>query len=202
MTKKITKKEENKPVKIFSPGDIRKMALDSSHIHFGMLKKIKKLGEEKLPAYYAGNDPDGEAIIELNEVSRALSLDSGHNLIECVDKNYQELTFQMKQDFHKEFDCNTATEKALVDLAVSSYISKMHYTKLLHLNYLKGGKEYDNFRNSASKEIDRAHRQFMSTIECLKMMKQPSMRVNIKTNNAFVGENQQFNNNVENNESK
>ena len=36
----------------------------------------------------------------------------------------------------------------------------------------------------------------------LKEMKQPALKVNVKTNNAFIGENQQFNNNVENNEAK
>lgn len=50
------------------------------------------------------------------------------------------------------------------------------------------------FLNFYSKEVDRSHRQFISAIETLKLMRQPSLRVNIKTNNAFVGENQQFNN--------
>ncbi len=64
------------------------------------------------------------------------------------------------------------------------------------------GAQYDGYRNYLSKELDRAHRQFLSALETLKAIQQPAMKVNIKTNTAFVGENQQFNTKVENNEAK
>jgi hypothetical protein len=205
-TKEIVKKEETKPIKKFTPEEVKRIALDSALGHFRMDEKIRKLGEEILPANIAGKCSNEKVGEELGHISRALSLDSGHTLLESISENYQGLAFQMKQDLHREFDCKMASEKALVDLAVSSYISKLHYTKLLRLNQTNSSGDHTGYRNSASREIDRAHRQFISAIETLKIMKQPALKVNVKTNNAFIGEKQQFNNNQvqkdENNEAK
>jgi len=46
-----------------------------------------------------------------------------------------------------------------------------------------------------SKEVDRANRHFLSALQTLKEIKQPELKVNIKTNAAFFGEKQEFNNN-------
>jgi len=206
MSKEIVKKEAAKPVKIFSPEEIRMMVADAVKNHFGMENKIKKICEKQLPDYSAGKDDSEKTIDDLIYVSRASSLESGYVLAESVNDFYQGLAFQMKKEFHEEFDCKMASEKALVDLAVSSYISKLYYTKLLSLNQKDAGSDYNGYRNSASKEIDRAHRQFISAIETLRFMKQPSLKVNVRTNNAFIGEKQQFNTNQiqkdENNEAK
>jgi len=44
-----------------------------------------------------------------------------------------------------------------------------------------------------SKEVDRAHRQFMMAITTLKQMKSPTPQINVRTNTAFVAQNQQVN---------
>lgn len=201
MTNEIVKKEETKPAKKFSSDEVKKLALDGALSYFGMTEKIRKLGNETLPGNFAGKISDKQVNEEMDAVSKSLSLETGHVMLESVNDNYHSLAFQMKQDFHKEFECKTASEKALADLAVSSYISKLHYSKLLRLNQTSSGSDHNGYRNFASKEIDRAHRQFISTVETLKALKQPALRVNVKTNNAFIGENQQFNNN-QNNEAK
>lgn len=59
-----------------------------------------------------------------------------------------------------------------------------------------------NIIKELSKETDSANRRLIMNIVLLKEMKQPALKINIKTNNAFVGDKQQFNNNVENNEAK
>ncbi|MEI7815489.1 MAG: hypothetical protein WCJ13_11975 [Coriobacteriia bacterium] len=193
MTKEIAK-NETALTKKFSIQEAKDIVLLSTKHQFGVESKLKELAEIQLPQLREGKIKDTDLSVNITKISRALSLDSGHALAESVDNDYHELALQVKDDFHKEFDCKTSSEKALVDLAVSSYISKLHYSKLLRLNQKTSSSDYNGFRNSASKEIDRAHRQFISAIEMLRMIKQPALRVNIKTNNAFVGENQQFNN--------
>ena len=44
--------------------------------------------------------------------------------------------------------------------------------------------------NILNKELERANRHFLMAIQTLRMMKQPSIQVNIKTNTAVVGQNQ------------
>lgn len=203
MTNEIAKKEETKPIKKYLPDEVKKIALNSALDNFGMLTKIKKIGNEILPALFAGKISNEEAGEELNDVSRSLSLDTGHVLLESIGEDYRSLAFQMKQDLHKEFDCKTASEKAMVDLAVSSYVSKLFFTRKLirSQGFETYYHEINGYFKFISKEIDRSHRQFISTIETLKALKQPALKVNVKTNNAFIGENQQFNNN-QNNEAK
>jgi hypothetical protein len=198
------KKEENKPAKIFTPDEVKKIALDSALGQFGMNEKIRKLGEETLPTHIAGKCSNEIVNEEMNDISKALSLDSGHILMESMLESYRGLAFQMKLDLHREFDCKTASEKAMVDLAVNSYIRLIFLTKKLtfNQNFENYYHEINGYFNVISKDIDRAHRQFISTIESLKLMKQPALKVNVKTNTAFISENQQFNNNVETNEAK
>jgi len=56
-------------------------------------------------------------------------------------------------------------------------------------------KEINNFLSIMSKDVDRANRHFITALETLKQFKQPQLKVNVKTKNAFIAEKQQFNNN-------
>jgi hypothetical protein len=203
MTNKMVKKEEVKPVKKYTIQEAKNFILECAKTPADPDLVLKQFANDYMPLIYSNDDCKEEEITKkLTELSLALGLETGHALMESVTETHIGLALQMKRDLQEEFNCKTPSEKALVDLAVSSYLSKLHYTKLLRLNQTTSSSDHNGYRNSASKEIDRAHRQFISTIETLKFMKQPSLKVNIKTNNAFVGENQQFNNNVENNEAK
>ena len=145
---------------------------------------------------------------DLNEniqnVSLAYSLESGHALVESLESRYGGFALQFKQELEDEFGCKKPSERALVDQIVNSHIRKITYSKLMGTcndpKYLSHEKVA--LLNFYSREVDRAHRQFISALETLKFMKQPSLKVSIKTNNAFVGENQQFNNNAKTNEPK
>ena len=44
-----------------------------------------------------------------------------------------------------------------------------------------------------SKQMDRAHRQYLSALMTLKQLKAPAIEMNIKTKNTFVAQNQQIN---------
>lgn len=167
---------------------------------------LADLAEKKFPEMYASGNlmPTLEISESINKVSIALSLDTGHILAESVPERYRVFATEFKQELQKEYDCKTATEKALVDQAVNAHIRKLNYSKLMegHNEPEWLSNERVAFLNFYSREVDRAHRHFISCIETLKSMKQPVMQVNIKTKNAFVSEKQQFNTKVENNEAK
>jgi hypothetical protein len=46
-----------------------------------------------------------------------------------------------------------------------------------------------------SKDLDRAYRQFASTLTLLREIKSPTLTVNVKANTAFIAQQQQLNNN-------
>ena len=53
--------------------------------------------------------------------------------------------------------------------------------------------EKNGYYSLISKELDRAHRQYITTLTLLQQIKQPSIKVNVKTKNAYIAENQQIN---------
>lgn len=199
MTKKksiAVKKKETELIKSISIEQARLIAKDSIKAGIDHNIALKELAEKNLPEYFKTKKQTDEMSNNIEKVSLALSLETGHILAESVPTRYRPFALQLKSDLEKEFDCKTASEIALVDQAVNAHIRKLSYSKLM-----EGHKEPEwlshervAFLNFYSKEVDRSHRQFISAIETLKFMRQPSLRVNIKTNNAFVSENQQFNN--------
>ncbi|MCX6717257.1 MAG: hypothetical protein NTU76_01090 [Candidatus Taylorbacteria bacterium] len=201
MKKLVKKKPENKLIKSLSIDNARRIAINSiGWNNYCAENKLEKLAKQLTEAYNKGEEiAQGELAKNLDFVSLAFSLDSGHTLMESVGERHRGLALQLKKEFEKEFDCKSSSEKALIDMLVSSYITKMTDLKRLESNKQSEflSHEMNGFLSLLSKDADRAHRQFISTIETLKSIKQPALNVNVKTNNAFIGENQQFNQNNE-----
>jgi len=197
--KEIVKKEEMKPARKYTSNEAKDFVLKFCEIAADPEIMLRDFAVKSMPQMYSQEKVDEkdkeETSKKISDLSLALSTETGFILMKSVNKQYHGLALQMRRDLQKEFDCKTTSEKMLVDLAVNSCIRNLHCSDRMeqiqeHLN-----NDFNNYRNYFSKEIDRSHRQFISALETLKFIKQPSMKVNIKTNNAFVGENQQFNNN-------
>lgn len=206
MTKEITKKEETRPVKKYTIEDVKNIVFEYTEATLGT-KAVLEKHANKLENYGSLNEEEKQKMNEeLSALAFAFGIETGHVISSCVGETYQKLALEMKKKLEKEFNCQSISDKALVDLAVSAYIRNIRYTWKMDGNQKYLGHEHDSYRNYLSREIDRSHRHYISAIETLRMIKQPSLKVNIKTNNAFVGEKQQFNNNQvqkdENNEAK
>lgn len=166
---------------------------------------MKELMMKQLPFMPVGTEISKRVWKNMCAVSLTYGVESGLVLAENTSKRYRSFALQMKRDIEKEFCCEKIYEKALVDKIVSAYIRGMEYTWILERS--QHFELHSNFRNNyfffLSKEIDRSFRQFTSGLEMLKNMKQPeiNLKLNIKSKNAFVAGNQQFNTN-KNNESK
>lgn len=140
-----------------------------------------------------------EMLKKAGELATALSLDTGFLLIESVSTRFWGLAVQMRNDLQKEYTCDKPSEKALIDIVVNSYIKKLSLSIKMGENQKYLGSEHDGYRNYLSKEIDRAHRQFLSALETLRLIKQPPIKVNLKTENAYIAQNQQINRTKEEN---
>ena len=205
MTKEIVKKEEIKPEKKYGVTDAKDFIIHSTKASSDPNENLARFAQTYLADAYKGtlDKKTEEGMLKsIGELSMTFSQETGYVLMNSLASDYHGLAFQMKKDLQQEFNCIKPSEKALVDIIVNAYVRKLTYSNKMERNQKYLGSEQDGYRNYLSKELDRAHRQFLSALETLKAIQQPAMNVNIKTNTAFVGENQQFNTKVENNEAK
>lgn len=119
-----------------------------------------------------------------------------------VSVSEADMVVQMAQDLVRDYECQTASEKAMAQVAANAFARIMESSRLmdecshlesttqLHLNYI----------SVFGKELDRATRQFDTAVNNLMRMKSPAMKVSVTAKTAFVGNNQQFNANHANHE--
>jgi hypothetical protein len=119
-------------------------------------------------------------------------------LMGSFNAEYRGMAKELSSQIIKEYDCTTHVEKMLVESAVSGFIRHIDNSKRFN-NCINANAEevilpvLAQFLAMLGKQMDRSNRQFLSSLAMLKQMKQPQLEVNIKTKNAFVAENQQFN---------
>ncbi len=114
------------------------------------------------------------------------------------------ITQEVPLSLDEEFDAQTPSEVALVKIAKNSLsrMSKMSELFLKHLEQAQKVPTYSYARELPtiskpeertlkffSKEMDRAHKRFISSLTALKQAKSGPLQVNINT--AFVAQNQQ-----------
>ena len=126
-------------------------------------------------------------------------------------KKYRNFIYTTRASLVKEFNCKTSLELMLVDRIVANYWRAMRIETLL-CPYIEWNDDYPfsqlrvNIIKELGKSLESASRQMTTSILLLKEMKQPGLNVKINAGNAFVGQNQQFNlnknENIENNEPK
>lgn len=166
--------------------------------HYDVNERLKKVARELQPKILIKKkDLNDEELKFLNEVFYSIGIDSGFHLMEITPEKLQGLITDLRGNLIKEFNCTTYTEKILVDTIINAYIRNLNYSKrLLTATELgKANSNINSFIKEMSKEVDRANRHFLSSLQALKEIKQPELKVNIKTNTAFFGEKQEFNNN-------
>lgn len=207
MTKEIVKKEEVKP-------DLMKIELEEIKKEFsapiasnherGLIRNIYQLrGNKELPEAQK-KEKLSEAMINLGMF---YGLENGLWAANLDHQKYHLPLTKMRLKVINDYNCKTSAELMLADSIVSSYWRIVKNEMLLNrLIEKEDGKfSFDQLKINAlkelNKEVDLANRRLNMNIILLKEMKQPALKVNVKTNNAFIGENQQFNNN-QNNEPK
>ena len=140
-------------------------------------KKLRVVNERLAPATYI------------------YALDNHYAVIDTVKEDYKPMVIEMANQFIAEYQCVAPSEKALAELAASAYARYLQYAasfqNITNIKWLSSEKNglYANY----SKEADRAQRQFMMAIATLKQIKSPTPRINVRTNTAFVAQNQQIN---------
>src|SRR3989344_2670753 len=130
-----------------------------------------------------------------NNLFKALTLlefENGVLLTAVVKEQYATFGIDMMRQLQKEYACTSISEKALAELVTISYIRPLEIQARINSYLSMGSFTGDGVRYLAvmSKELDRAHRHYMTAIQTLRSMRQPPMQVKINADTAIVGQNQ------------
>lgn len=164
-----------------------KSDIDPDHVY----RKLAKL----MPKSAKDEELDSEENKIVDQAFVCSGFENNYSMIEAVEERYRGLIINFKRQLIQEYNCQSYSEKALVDIVVNSYARVFTYSKkflcLKDSQYLSN--ERNGFLSVLSKETDRANRHFLTALETLKQFKQPEMKINVKTKNAFIAQNQQIN---------
>lgn len=119
------------------------------------------------------------------------------NLANTVSWSMTTSVVELANNLIEEYDCNTTLEKSLCEVIANSYWKIMSISKRLNsnLDFEYFWTERNQFIWILSKELDRANRSYLTSLNNLLEIKRPVMSINVKTKNAYFWQNQQFNNN-------
>lgn len=138
------------------------------------------------------------------EIAKANGLQNGIWTANLSYGKYHKFLSTTRGNLVKEYDCKSSLELMLVDRIVANYWRSMKLDMTLHrlIETEEGGYSFNdskmNIIRELSKGLESASRQLNISILFLKELKQPKLNVRVNTENAFIGQNQQFNVNKQN----
>jgi len=137
----------------------------------------------------------------LVKIDYMFGLDTKAPLWESVSNEYAMLATEFARQLVEEYDCKTASEKALTQVVANAFTRIMEFSNTLgkcrNIEYTKN--ELNGYYSMISKELDRANRHFTSALAMLRQVKAPLLKINVTAKTAFIAKNQQLNVNQDNN---
>jgi len=118
--------------------------------------------------------------------------DKGMLMSSAIPERYRTFCIDFSQKLQKEYHCETPSEKATAELVTINFVRTLEIQCRINWRLEKGefGEIGVKYLAILSKELDRANRHYLNSLQTLKMLKQPMLEVNIKTQTAIVGQNQ------------
>lgn len=197
----LTDEQKKNLERLDDTDEVRKELAEISGYQYSP-KNLYKTGQELLKKHYTWGDISEKELDTLMDIGNSTNSFITHKFLLSIpfgDKNDSDRTaiIEFADDIIKEYDCKTAMELSLCEVIVSSYYSIMKGSKkiqtLYHLDLLSNVKSW--YYTVISKEIEKQSRLYLNAMMTLRALKMPLWNVSIRAQNAFIGENQQFNNN-------
>ena len=136
-----------------------------------------------------------------NELVMMHGLENGYSVSHISYKKHSSTLSRMRAKIIAENDCKSVAELMIVDRIVASYWRIIRYETIFNrfVEDEEGKFSLSQLSVNALKEVNKgleiAHRQHSNNIILLKELKQPNLKVTVKTGSAYFAENQQINNN-------
>ena len=128
----------------------------------------------------------------LYKVLTLYEFDKGILATSAIPEKYRSFCIDFSRNLQKEYQCEKPSEKATAELVAVNFIRTLEIQNKIN-SYLSLGNITDmgvKYLAVLSKELDRANRHYLNTLQTLKMIKLPALEVNIRTQTAVVGQNQ------------
>jgi hypothetical protein len=199
--------ENKKEIKKYTLEETKKNVLKIFRAEGDLNYNLEKLGDI-LPKLLSGNKEEVKEAREISdtkvtEVMMALETDTHWGLMSSFRNEYRGMAKEFSDQLIKDYNCTTVAEKALVEIIANAFIRIIDNSRRLNDNLGDGGTTINENKTKyftmLSLQIDRANRQFLNALVALKQFKAPTIEMNIKTNTAFISNNQQVNVNKDEN---
>lgn len=121
-----------------------------------------------------------------------LEFDNGVLMTTALSEQYKTLAIYLSRQLQVEYDCKGISEKATAELVAINYCRTLEIQRKVNNLLSKDGLSRIDLEyfSILSKELDRANRHYLSAIQTLKVIKQPQLQLNIRTDTAILGNNQ------------
>lgn len=156
---------------------------------------LRKIALDRKNLSKKENDEIAEKLIRMH------GLENGFWVSNISVGKYRSALTKMRQKIIEEYDCKSSIELMLADKIVTSFWRIMKCEEIYNRIFQneEGVFAYTQLTINMLKEINRGleitHHQHNNNIILLKELKQPNLKVTVKTDNAYFAENQQINNN-------
>jgi len=199
---------------ILSPQNTTRKTVDSWKSYDDPESVIKEVADR----VSRGFDFNNSTTIEF-KATTLNEFDNGVLMTEVIPDKYRTMAIDMSRQLQRDYNCQIASEKAIAEMAVINYVRFLDLQeRMIEAFAVEKEQSYhhdsclnnkDPFYASSpyrtacqrtvlelkllgilGREMDRAHRQYLTAIQMLHNLRQPTMQVNIKTQTAVVGQNQ------------
>lgn len=169
---------------------------DTNHWPSTKYKRWKILAEKLAKDKANFSDEDNK---ELTSILLSINTTKHHRLLMETMGQEQDMTgiAEFAEDLIKEYDCTWISERALCESVALAYFSTMKISRQINrqYNFEYYSNERNNYIATLSKELEKQNRMYLVWLQTLRTLKSPFWGMKINAKNAFIGENQQFNNN-------
>lgn len=117
--------------------------------------------------------------------------DKGVLLLNAIPNLHRVFALEFSRNLQAEYNCTTPSEKSIAEVTSLNFVRILEIQRKIKDALESMKTRYDiQYLAVLSKELDRAERHYLSSLQTLKMLKMPPLEVNIRTQTAVVGQNQ------------
>ncbi|MDD5147795.1 MAG: hypothetical protein PHV63_04620 [Candidatus Daviesbacteria bacterium] len=129
---------------------------------------------------------------KLYKAMTLLEFEKGTLMMDVIPNKYRTFCIDFSRNLQREHHCEHPSEKATAELVALNFVRVLEIQDKINTYFADGGVTEARVKYLAvlSKDLDRANRHYLNALQTLKMLKQPPLEVNIKTQTAIVGQNQ------------
>lgn len=119
--------------------------------------------------------------------------DKGVLLLNSLPELHRVFALDFNKQLQAEYNCQTPSEKALAETVTLNFVRILETQRKIKDKEESMETRYDiQYLDVLSKELDRAQRHYLTSLETLRMIHNPTFNMNIKTQTAVIGQNQAF----------